>query len=159
MSDARPITTPMLANEHLIKLSLPEIDAKSYQCALGVLMYPMLGTHPDLTYSVTILGQHAANPGPNHQHALECVFRYLRAMRNHQLVYQCGTDAGITLHGFTDADWGSDVNDQRSTSSYVLMLAGGAISWSLKKQSAVALSSTEAKYIAGTHAAKEVIWL
>jgi len=159
MSDAHPITTPTLANEHLIKLSSPKIDAKSYQHALGTLMYPMLRTRPDLTYSVAILGQHAANPGPDHQHALEHVFRYLQATCHHQLIYQCGTDAGITLHGFTDADWGSDVNDRRSTSGYVFMLAGGAISWSSKKQSAITLSSTEAEYIAGTHAAKKVIWL
>ena len=39
------------------------------------------------------------------------------------------------------------------------MLAGGAISWGSKKQSAVALSSTEAEYIAAAHAAKEVVWL
>jgi hypothetical protein len=39
-----PINTPALANEHLHKLNSPEIDAKSYQRALGAIMYPMLGT-------------------------------------------------------------------------------------------------------------------
>jgi hypothetical protein len=63
------------------------------------------------------------------------------------------------LKGFVDADWASDVNDRKSTSGFVFVLAGGAISWGLKKQSAVALSSTEAEYIAATHAAKEVVWL
>jgi hypothetical protein len=58
-----------------------------------------------------------------------------------------------------DADWASNVNDRKSTSGFIFMLAGGAISWGSKKQSAVALSSTEAKYIAATHAAKEVVWL
>ena len=38
-------------------------------------------------------------------------------------------------------------------------MGAGAISWSLKKQHIVALSSTEAEYIAQTHAAKEVLWL
>ena len=41
----------------------------------------------------------------------------------------------------------------------MFLLAGGAISWSSKKQSSVALSSTEAEYIAGAHAAKELVWL
>ena len=58
-----------------------------------------------------------------------------------------------------DADWGSDVNDRKSTSGYVFTLARGTILWSSKKQSAITLSSTEAKYIAGTHAAKEAVWL
>jgi hypothetical protein len=65
----------------------------------------------------------------------------------------------MTLHGYVNADWASDVNDQKSTSGFVFMLAGGAISWSSKKQGAVALSSTEFEYIAGAHAAKEATWL
>jgi hypothetical protein len=63
------------------------------------------------------------------------------------------------LHGYIDADWASDVNDRKSMSRYVFMLAGGAISWSSKKQPSVALLSTKAEYIAGAHAAKEAVWL
>ena len=51
-----PINTPALANKHLHKLNSPEINAKSYQCALGAIMYPMLGTRPDLAYAVRALG-------------------------------------------------------------------------------------------------------
>jgi hypothetical protein len=51
-SDVNPISTPALTNEHLTKLLLPEVDAKSYQRALGALMYPMLGTRPDLAYAI-----------------------------------------------------------------------------------------------------------
>ena len=43
-SDVRPINTPALTNEHLSKLMAPEIDVKSFQCALGAIMYLMLGT-------------------------------------------------------------------------------------------------------------------
>jgi hypothetical protein len=44
-------------------------------------------------------------------------------------------------------------------SGFVFMLGGAAVSWSSKKQTSVALSSTEAEYIAAAHATKEVIWL
>jgi len=74
-------------------------------------------------------------------------------------VYRCGVSGGDSILGYVDADWGSDVNDRKSTLGYVFTLSGGTISWSSKKQSAVALSSTEAKYIAGAHTAKEAIWL
>jgi hypothetical protein len=65
----------------------------------------------------------------------------------------------MTLHGYVDTDWASNINDRKSTSSFVFMLADGAISWSSKKQGVVALSSTESEYIAGAHAAKEATWL
>jgi hypothetical protein len=158
-SQVRPISTPALANEHLTKLSTPEIDAKSYQSAVGALMYPMLGTRPDLAYAVGALGRHAANPGPEHQRALDRVFRYLRATSKQKLVYQRGSQDGNVVHGFVDADWASDTSDRKSTSGYVFKLAGGAISWSSKKQTSVAMSSTEAEYIAAAHAAKEAVWL
>jgi len=77
MSDSYPISTPALTNEHLVKLKSPEIPTKSYQCALGTLIYPMLETHPNLGYAIATLGCYTANPGLNHQHALKCVFRYL----------------------------------------------------------------------------------
>ena len=109
MSDVRPISTPALANEHLIKLDSPEIDVKSYQHAIGALMYLMLGTRPDLAYAVGALGRHAANLGPDHQRALDCVFKYLRATSDCGLVFEQGS--GITLVGYADADWASDVND------------------------------------------------
>lgn len=74
-------------------------------------------------------------------------------------MYQCGVDDELTLRGFVNADWANKLSDRSSTSSYVYNLGGGAISWSLKKQTSIALSSTEAEYIAGAHAAKEVVWL
>jgi len=77
ITNAHPISTPALVNECLVKLSSPEIDAKAYQHTLGSIMYPMLGTQPDLGYAIVALGCHAANPRPNHQHALEHVLQYL----------------------------------------------------------------------------------
>jgi len=158
-ANVRPISTPSLPNHHLVRLPSPEVDAKHFQRALGALMYLMLGTRPDIAYTVTALGRHAANPGIKHQHTLDRLFRYLHGSSDYKLVYRRGVPGGNTILGYVDANWGSDVNDRKSTSGYAFTLSGGAISWSSKKQSAVALSSTEAEYIAGMHAAKEAIWL
>jgi len=65
----------------------------------------------------------------------------------------------VILTGFVDADWANKLSDRSSTSEYVYQLAGGAISWSSKKQSLIALLSTEAKYIVGAHTTKKAIWL
>jgi hypothetical protein len=58
-----------------------------------------------------------------------------------------------------DSDYAGDVDSMRSTGGYVFLLTGGAISWSSKRQATVALSSTEAEYMAATHASKEALWL
>ena len=63
-----------------------------------------------------------------------------------------------TVQGYTDAD-GMSQEDQHAISGYVFMLNGGAVSWSSKRQDTISLSTTEAEYIALTHAAKEAIWL
>jgi histone deacetylase 1/2 len=88
----------------------------------------MLGTRPDLGYAIAALGRHAVNPGPDHQHTLECMFCYLQATSNHQLVLGCGSSGDSTLLGYADADWASNVNDRKSALGYVFKLRSGAIS-------------------------------
>ena len=61
--------------------------------------------------------------------------------------------------GYSDADWAGDVKDRRSTSGNVFLLGGGAITWSSRKQSSVALSTVEAEYMALSVATQEAIWL
>jgi hypothetical protein len=157
MTNAHPISTPALANERLVKLSSPEINTKVYQHALGSLMYPMLGTQPDLGYMIAALSHHTTNPGPNHQRALKHVLQYLQATVDHQLILSHSAFSSPTLLGYANADWASNVNNCKSTSGYIFTLEGSAISWSSKKQTTVTLSSTEAKYITGAHAAKEAV--
>ena len=120
-------------------------------------MYAMLATRPDLAYAVGALSKHAACPGQAHFAALKRVYRYLRRMTDMRLVYRRTTN--ISLLGYVDADWAGDVNDRRSVSGYTFVMAGAAISWSSKKQTSVALSSTEAEYMAAAAAAKEATWL
>ena len=50
-------------------------------------------------------------------------------------------------------------NNRRAISGYAFLIDGGAVSWSSKKQEIVLLSTTESKYVAATHAAKEALWL
>ena len=61
------------------------------------------------------------------------------------------------LNMYCDANWASSY-DRKSISRYVFLLAGGAVSWSSKKQATVALSTAEAEYVAATHAAKQILW-
>ena len=63
------------------------------------------------------------------------------------------------LDGFTDSDMSADVDTRRSTSRYGMTYAGGAVSWQSRLQKTVALSTTEAEYMAAVGVGKEVLWM
>ena len=63
------------------------------------------------------------------------------------------------MEGYSDSDWAGDKDDSKSTSGYLFSLSRASICWKSRKQKLIALSSTEAEYIALTEAAKEASWL
>eukprot|EP00253_Pinus_taeda_P003858 PITA_03858 len=132
-----------------------------YASAVGSLMYVMVCTRPDIAHAVGGLSRFMSKPGKEHWIAVKRVFRYLRGTSDYHLCYQGrpGLDRVLDICGFVDADWAGDLHQRRSTSGYVFNLFGGAVSWMSKKQSVVALSTTEAEYMVATHASKEAVWL
>lgn len=133
----------------------PEDLRKRYQRVVGSLMYAMLGTRPDIAYSVSVVSRFASNPTEQHWTGVKRILRYLRTTIDYQLVFN---DTFETLTGFTDASWGDDAS-RRSTSGYLFSVGSAVISWQSKRQPTVALSTCEAEFVGQTHAAKEAIWL
>lgn len=84
------------------------------------------------------------------------ILRYLKGTSNYALCYQ-GSD--LRLVGYSDADLGGDEVERRSTSGYTFLLNNGAICWSSKKQTCIALHPMEAEFVACTSAVQEAIWL
>jgi len=60
---------------------------------------------------------------------------------------------------YTDSDFAGDPDDQKSSSGYVFILAGDAVTWCACKQPLIAFSTVEAEYIGGSNTAKEDIWV
>ena len=92
--------------------------------------------------------------------AAKRVLRYLKGSKDLELCYT--EDAGgVKLYGSAHADWAGDLNDRRSTNGYSFYLqkAGAAISWSTKKQSTAAISTSEAEYQAMAAAVQEAQYL
>ena len=65
----------------------------------------------------------------------------------------------LRLIGYSNADWGGDVDQCKSTSGYAFLLNDSAILWSSKNQSCVALSTMEAEYVACSAATQDAGWL
>ena len=131
-----------------------------YQSAVGSLMYAMVATRPDIAFAVGNVSQFMANPGKAHWGAVKHIFRYLRGTTNDGLEFS-GSNGGqlSKLVGYSDADWAGNLDDRRSTTGYTFILGGASISWSSKRQPTVALSTTEAEYMASTQTTKEAVWL
>ena len=168
MQDSKPVKVPIpvgvrLSVEQCPKTQEEEEDMSRvpYASAVGSLMYAMVCTRPDIAHAMGVLSRFMSKPGKEHWTAVKRVFRYLRGTSDYGLCYQGrpGLDRVLDIHGFVDADWARDLDQRRSTSGYVFNLFGGAVNWMSKKQSVVALSTTEAEYMAATHASKEAVWL
>jgi hypothetical protein len=101
-----------------------------YQQAVGSLMYAMLCTWPGLAYPISVVSQHMANLSIEHKIAVKRIFRYLQGTLQFKLHFGGLTPQGLVR--YCDADWANDLEDRRSTTGFVFMMGGGAISWSSK---------------------------
>ena len=85
------------------------------------------------------------------------MLRYLRGTIGYGLRYS--TDSDMQLVGYTDTDWAGSVKNRKSTFGCCFSLGFAVISWFSRKQISVALSSSEAEYIAACMAARDAVWL
>ena len=85
------------------------------------------------------------------------IMRYIKGTFDHDLLYFASNDCAIV--GYSDSDWGGDLDDHRSTSGYCFKFGTTSCSWSSKKQSIVALSTCEAKFVVAASSSCQVIWL
>jgi transposase InsO family protein len=158
-SECKPVSTPMLKGT---EISTSEKDNQAqkfpYRQAVGALMYLMLGTRPDLAYSVEFISRTLENPTREDVIRVKRVFRYIAGTLDLGIVYRSNVDEGF-LDVYSDADFGGCTSTGRSTSGVIVRYAGGAISWMSQRQPVVATSTTEAEIIAANEGAKEAIWL
>ncbi|GIL87679.1 hypothetical protein Vretifemale_15713, partial [Volvox reticuliferus] len=125
-----------------------------YSELVGSLLYLSVCSRPDISFAVGALARHMAKPTTDHWCAAKCVLRYLVSTPDVGIKY----GGNLSLVGYCDSDLAGSVG-RRSTTGYVFVLGGGAISWSSKLQSTVATSTAEAEYMAAASTIKEALWL
>lgn len=164
MIECKPISTPMDANEKLSSEMCPktaeerdELKDVPYQELIGSLMFAAQITRPDICFAVSKLSQFNMNFGKQHWQAAKRVLRYLRGTIDKKLCYHKSKTSELV--GYCDSDWAGDIDQRRSTTGYVFTMCDGAVSWATKQQKTVALSTTEAEYMAMVAAIQESIWL
>lgn len=81
----------------------------------------------------------------------------MRGSSETKLVFKGGAE--LKLVGYSDSDYSKDLDKRRSVTGFVFCFGGTAVSWKSGLQKVVALSTTEAEYIALSESSKEAIWL
>ncbi|GJX81204.1 putative RNA-directed DNA polymerase [Tanacetum coccineum] len=163
MDKAKAVSSPLTPNFKLTdkdcsssKKNIEKMDRVPYASAVGSLMYVMACTRQDLAHAVGVVSRFLSNPGKKHWEAVKWIFRYLRGTSKLGITFGNGKPM---LVGYTDSDLAGNKDNMKSTSGYLMTFAGGAVSWQSRLQKCVALSTTEAEYVAATEACKELLWL
>jgi hypothetical protein len=158
MEDSKPASTPIATGTTLHKATDGDalVDIKPYQSLVGSQMYAMLCTRPDIAYAISQISQHSSAPTTTHQSTGKRGFRYLNATSTMGITYD--GSHGLELEAYCDADYAAS-EGRKSTMAFLFKLAGAAVSWMSKLEPTVAISSTEAEYMALLQAVKESIWI
>ena len=166
MVNSKLVTTPVAAHFKLSKQQEPEEEADidhmrriPYSSAVGSIMYAMVCTRPDVAYGIGLVSRFMGNPGKEHWEAVKWLLRYLKGTEEYGVMFGQVSGASSQVVGYVDSDFAGDLDRRRSVTGLVFTLCGGAVSWKSTLQSVVALSTTEAEYIALTEAVKEALWL
>lgn len=165
MVNCNPISTPALFSTTTSSVmtavdsaSLDTAHTTLYKEVVGSLLYLSISTRPDITHQVMQLSRHMSTPTQLHWTAAKDVLKYLAG---HDITLRYSSDKTVIpcLVGFSDANWAGDVPTRKSTTGYIFKLSGAAVSWRSKLQPTVALSSTEAEYIALCTTGQEAVSL
>ncbi|GKE00681.1 hypothetical protein Tco_1388664 [Tanacetum coccineum] len=140
MQDYKPISTPFPTDVKLSSKMSPssekermEMSRVPYASVVGSLMFAMICTRPDIAHAVGVMSWYMAEPGREHWEAVKRILRYIKGT----------SDVALC-----------DLDGSKSTTGYVFTLSGETISWVSKMQSVVAMSTTEAEYVAAAQANK-----
>lgn len=163
MTDCNPAKVPADPNQILSKSMSPQTSTDKaamssipYQEAVGGLLYISQGSRPDIAYAVSLVSRFNNNPGKPHWEAVKRIMRNLKGTIDAKITFVKLSNPVVT--GYCDADWARDLDERRSCTGYVFLKKGGAISWTSKRQSTVALSSAEAEYMSLSACSQEGLW-
>jgi hypothetical protein len=176
IGDADPKAQSALKDKHHV----------GYRNLIGKLIYAMVTCRPDISFATVKCAQSSAAPADIHYKAGKSVMRYLYSTRNDGIYYWrsdpndelpdhplpalysnpsdilskgCPIHRPYELHGYIDSDWGTCRRTRRSFTGICLHLAGGTIAYKTRLQPTVALSSTEAEFMAAVDCAKTTLYI
>lgn len=157
MAESKTRSAPMNDSRGLFVKDSEVLTDIPYREAIGSLLYCAMVTRPDILYPTVLLSRFNNAPEKKHWTAVKDLLRYLKGTSNLGLAYKRAPKLDINV--FTDADWAGDTKERKSTSGLIITLGGSPVIFASRQQPTVALSSTEAEFVAACEGAKEILWL
>jgi hypothetical protein len=159
LENCNSCSTPMETRLQLsTKSTSEEVEAKMYRSLVGSLRY-LVHTRPDISFAVGYVSRFMEKPRQEQLAAVKHLLRYIAGTVSHGLVYSKFTKGNNRITGYSDSDFGGDVDERKSTTGVIFFLGQMVISWMSQKQKLIALSTCEAEYIAGAAGACQAVWL
>jgi hypothetical protein len=170
----KPATSRTTPAYHTVILSKDEEEENhnkediDYRQVIGKLLYLEKSTRPDIACSAHQCARFYAVPKNSHAQAVKRICRYLLRTRDKGLILDPKEDSfDCWVDAYHASEWSSkgaetDPNTARSRMGYTICYAGCPMLWASKMQTEIALSSTEAEYIALSQSMREILplmWL
>ncbi|GJV06964.1 putative ribonuclease H-like domain-containing protein [Tanacetum coccineum] len=150
-------STPMEPNKAFIKdEEADSVDVHLYRSLIGSLMY-LTASRPNIMLAICSCTRFQVTPKMSHLHAVKRIFRYLKGQPKLGLWYP--RDSPFDLEAFSDNDYAGASLNRKSTIGGCQIFGKRLISWQCNKQTIVANSTTEAKYVAAANCYGQVLWI
>ncbi|GJU96867.1 retrovirus-related pol polyprotein from transposon TNT 1-94 [Tanacetum coccineum] len=157
LEDSKPMKTPMSSDTKLTKDEECEsVDSTKYRGMIGSLLY-LTTSRPDIMFSVCLCARFQEAPKTSHLEAVKHIFRYIKGTTHLGLWYPKGTNIETVV--YADSDHAGDYVDRKSTSGICTFVGCCLTSWFSKKQTALAISTTEAEYVSAGKACQQALWM
>ncbi|GJR43693.1 retrovirus-related pol polyprotein from transposon TNT 1-94 [Tanacetum coccineum] len=157
LEDSKPMKTPMSTETKLTRDEEGEsVDNTKYRGMIGSLLY-LTASRPDIMFSVCLCARFQEDPKTSHLEAVKRIFRYIKGTTHLGLWYPKGS--GIETIVYADSDHAGDYVDRKSTSGVCTFMGCCLTSWFSKKQTALAISTTEAEYVSAGKACQQALWM
>ena len=157
MLSCQQSATPMTKKLKLAtEMNAEPVDPTYYRCLVGKLIH-LTHTQPDISFAVGVVAQYMAWPQVSHLLAAKKILHYLSRTRDFGILYP--KESSMQISGFVDADFVGDDKSTRSTTGLIFRIGDAPISWLSKRQSCIALSSSETEYMGLSVATRKFAWL
>ena len=168
MENSRSAKTPAATGTVLTKDEFGESrnDSWNYRSVVGMLNYLVNCSQPDLAFSVHQCARFCSNPKRSHEQAVKRVVRYLQFLRrtdSQGIVCRPNRSKSIDTYvdtsfaGEWNSEWSNEPSSVMSRTGYTIYYANCPVIWSSKLQTEIALSTTEAEYIALSQSLRDVL--